>query len=184
LIASPYCPAGTTVLEAIVTLQQTVPAPAVPPATTAAEVDALRDPGASLILRDLTEKVTAYESNNADPTGKTPTENDFATVSLDIFAPSGELIGHTTGAGRMLFKQEHDGHFVAYFGEEITLNDGNVIRAGGLVDDARLTAGEWATFPAVVISGPFAGAIGYRQFRPVKDETHAVYTSSIVVYKR
>jgi hypothetical protein len=155
----------------------------VPPATTAPEVEALRDTGASLILRDLTEKVTSYQSNNPDITGKTPTVDDFATVTLDIFGPDGELIGRTSGAGKMLFQQEHDGHFVAYFGEEITLNDGNVIRVGGLVDDARLTAGEWASFPAVVVRGPLAGAIGYRQFRPLQDTAHANYESAIVVYQ-
>ncbi|GAB3887068.1 hypothetical protein GCM10029964_052430 [Kibdelosporangium lantanae] len=157
--------------------------PVVPPVPTSPEVEALRAPGTSLILRDLTEKVTSYESNNPDPTGKSPTVDDFATVTLDIFGPDGDLLGRTSGAGKMLFRQEHDGHFVAYFGEEITLADGNVIRAGGLVDDARLTAGEWASFPAVVVSGPLAGAIGYRQFRPLKDSTHASYESAIVVYR-
>ncbi|WP_236792319.1 hypothetical protein [Amycolatopsis sp. GM8] len=156
---------------------------AVPPAAGSAEVSALEDGGNSLILRDLTEKVTAYESTNPDMTGTTPTESDFATVKLDMFAPSGELIGHTTGAGRMLFKQDN-GEFVGYFGERISLLDGNIIRAGGLVDDARLTAGESATIPAVVVAGPLRGAIGYRQFRPVVLETHDTYTSSIVLYRK
>ncbi|MFD5557321.1 hypothetical protein ACFWIA_26210 [Streptomyces sp. NPDC127068] len=161
-----------------------LPLVATPPKTDATEVGALRDTSRSLILRDLTEKVVAYRSNNPDPTGTSPTENDFATVSLEIFGPDGEPLGRTEGAGRMLYRQPGDGHFVAYFGEEITLRDGNVIRAGGLVDDARLTAGEHATFPAVVVGGPLRGAIGFRQFRPLVKESHSTYESSIVVYKK
>ncbi|WP_176457434.1 MULTISPECIES: allene oxide cyclase barrel-like domain-containing protein [Nocardiaceae] len=64
-----------------------------------------------------------------------------------------------------------------------TLFDGNVIRAGGLVDDGRLTAGEWATFPAVVTDGPLRGAIGYRAFRPIVGQEHRSYESVIVVYR-
>lgn len=152
-----------------------------PPETTEERVGELARPGRSLVLRDLTEKVVRYESNNPDPTGRTPTVDDFATVDLEIFGPGGDLIGRTSGAGRMLYRQESDGHFVAYFGERIELLDGNVIRAGGLVDDARLTAGEYASFPAVVVEGPLAGAIGYRQFRPLQD-AHTVYESAIVLY--
>ncbi|MGP4051047.1 allene oxide cyclase barrel-like domain-containing protein [Streptomyces sp. 2A115] len=161
-----------------------LPLVATPPKTVSSRVDALRDTGRSLILRDLTEKVVAYESNNPDPTGTTPTENDFATVKLEIFGPDGEPLGHTEGAGRMLYRREEDEHFIAYFGEQITLNDGNVVRAGGLVDDARLTAGEHATFPAVVVSGPLRGAVGFRQFRPLVQESHTTYESSIVLYKK
>lgn len=156
---------------------------AAPPETTSDRVGALARPGRSLILRDLTEKVVEYRSNNADPTGTTPTEKDFATVRLEIFGPDGEPLGETTGAGRMLYKQEHDGHFIAYFGEEIRLRDGNVIRSGGLVDDARLTAGEAAHFPAVVVAGPLRGAVGVRWFRPLAKEAHDAYESAIVVYR-
>ncbi|GAA2985961.1 allene oxide cyclase barrel-like domain-containing protein [Streptosporangium longisporum] len=161
-----------------------LPLVAAPPETTSERVGALGRPGRSLILRDLTEKVVEYHSNNPDPTGTTPTEKDVATVRLEIFGPDGEPLGHTSGAGRMLYRQEHDGHFIAYFGEEIRLRDGNVIRSGGLVDDARLTAGEAATFPAVVVSGPLRGAIGFRQFRPLVKDAHDTYESSIVVYLR
>ncbi len=152
-----------------------------PPETTEEIVKDLAQPGRSLVLRDLTEKVVHYESTNPDPTGRTPTLDDFANVRLEIFDADGGLLGSTSGAGRMLYQQE-DGHFVAYFGERIELLDGNVIRAGGLVDDSRLTAGEAATFPAVVIEGPLAGAIGFRQFKPAVQDSHSVYESSIVVY--
>lgn len=155
-----------------------------PPPTSSAEVDGLRKPERSLILRDLTEKVKAYQTNNDDPTGLSPTDNDVATVELDIFAADGTLLGHTVGGGRMLFQKADDGHFIAYFGEEITLLDGNVVRSGGLVDDALLSAGEAATFPAVVVDGPLRGAIGFRQFRPLVKETHDTYISSIVLYGR
>jgi hypothetical protein len=154
---------------------------AVPPRTSSDRVDAL-DATDALVLRDLTERVTDYRSTNADRTGNNPTETDFAEVRLDIFAASGDLLGHTAGAGRMLYR-DADGHFIAYFGEEITLLDGTVIRSGGLVDDARLTAGEPATFPAAVIAGPLRGAIGFRQFRPVGSDAHDTYESSIVVYR-
>ncbi|PPK71422.1 hypothetical protein V5P93_003288 [Actinokineospora auranticolor] len=153
----------------------------VPPETASDRVAGLLDPSAVLVLRDLTEKVVAYESNNPDPTGETPTEHDFATVELEIFAGD-TRIGRTKGAGRMLYKQG-SGTFLAYFGETITLDDGNVIRAGGLVDDGRLTGGEWASFPATVVEGPLAGAVGYRTFRPVANETHRVYESAIVLYR-
>ncbi|GAA2585794.1 hypothetical protein SMC26_01705 [Actinomadura fulvescens] len=157
---------------------------AAPPRTTSDRVGALRRQDRALILHDLTEKVVAYQSNNPDPTGKTPTEKDFATVKLEIFSPGGEPLGQTEGAGRMLFKREDDGHFIAYFGEEIRLLDGHVIRSGGLVDDARLTEGEAASFPAVAVAGPLRGAIGYRQFRPLVKEAHDTYVSSIVLYKK
>ncbi|MFI0479622.1 hypothetical protein [Actinomadura sp. 9N215] len=159
-----------------------LPLAAAPPDPTSDRVGELAGDGRSLILHDLTEKVVEYESNNPDPTGGTPTEEDFATVRLEIFGPGGEPLGHTAGAGRMLYRRPEDGHFIAYFGEEIRLLDGNVIRAGGLVDDARLTAGEAAGFPAVVVAGPLRGAIGFRQFRPV-GEAHGTYESSIVVYR-
>jgi len=153
-----------------------------PPETTDASVGELARPGRSLVLRDLTEKVVRYESTNPDPTGRTPTIDDFATVDLEIFASDGGLLGRTSGAGRMLYRQEPDGGFIAYFGERIELLDGNVVRAGGLVDDARLTEGEFATFPAAVVEGPLRGAIGYRQFRPTVQDSHTVYESSIVLY--
>ena len=161
-----------------------VPRVAAPPRTTDAAVGRLARPGRSLILRDLREKVVEYRSNNPDPTGGTPTENDFATVRLEIFGPDGALIGRTEGAGRMLYREPADGHFVAYFGERIVLDDGNVVRAGGLVDDARLTAGEFASFPAVVVAGPLHGAVGYRQFRPLVKESHTVYESALVLYRK
>ncbi|MCX4751611.1 hypothetical protein OG455_39960 [Kitasatospora sp. NBC_01287] len=157
---------------------------AAPPRTTAATVGRLARPGRSLVLRDLREKVVEYHSNNPDPTGTTPTENDFATVKLEIFGPDGGRLGRTEGAGRMLYRDPADGHFTAYFGETITLDDGNVIQAGGLVDDARLTAGEFASFPAVVVRGPLRGAIGYRQFRPLVKESHTTYESAIVLYRK
>ncbi|GLZ40826.1 hypothetical protein [Actinokineospora sp. NBRC 105648] len=155
---------------------------AVPPRTESDHAGGLADPATALILRDLTEKVVDYESTNPDPTGTTPTEQDFAKVRLEISGPDGVRLGVTNGAGRMLYKQDN-GSFLAYFGEEITLDDGNVIRAGGLVDDSRLTAGEWASFPAVVVDGPLRGAIGYRTFRPLQKETHDTYESAIVLYR-
>jgi hypothetical protein len=155
----------------------------VPPETVSDRVAALTDPTRVLVLRDLTEKVVAYQSNNPDLTGTTPTEKDFATVRLDIFAADGTRLGQTEGAGRMLFKQEASGTFLAYFGETISLDDGNVVRAGGLVDDGRLTDGEWASFPAVVVAGPLRGAIGYRTFRPLVKEAHDAYESAIVLYR-
>jgi hypothetical protein len=153
-----------------------------PPETLEDRVAALAGPGRSLILRDLTEKVVKYESTNPDLTGRTPTVDDVAKVELEIFDAEGGLLGRTAGAGRMLYQRPEDGHFIAYFGERIELLDGNVIRAGGLVDDARLTAGEHATFPAVVVEGPLRGAIGFRQFRPAVQDSHTVYESSIVLY--
>ncbi|MFJ5925152.1 hypothetical protein ACIQF6_21360 [Kitasatospora sp. NPDC092948] len=155
---------------------------AAPPPTISDSVGRLARPGRSLILRDLREKVVAYSSTNSDPTGRTPTENDFATVRLEIFGPDGKQIGHTQGAGQMLYRDPTDGHFVAYFGEQITLDDGHVIRAGGLVDDARLTAGEFASFPAVVVAGPLRGAIGYRTFRPLVKDSHSEYESALVLF--
>jgi hypothetical protein len=152
-----------------------------PPETTDDAVKDLALPGRSLILRDLIEKVVHYESTNPDLTGRTPTLDDFATVRLEIFDDGGALVGHASGAGRMLYRQA-DGHFVAYFGERIELLDGNVIRAGGLVDDFRLSEGEHATFPATVVEGPLAGAIGYRQFKPAVKDSHTTYESSIVLY--
>ncbi|MFE9427585.1 hypothetical protein ACFYNO_31965 [Kitasatospora sp. NPDC006697] len=156
---------------------------AAPPVTTSDTVGRLAGPGRSLVLRDLREKVVEYRSTNPDPTGTTPTERDFATVRLEIFGPDGDRLGQTEGAGRMLYRDQADGHFIAYFGERITLDDGNVVRAGGPVDDARLTAGEFATFPAVVVAGPLRGAIGYRTFRPLVRETHSEYESAIVLYR-
>jgi hypothetical protein len=155
-----------------------------PPETTSARVSRLRDPANSLVLHDLTEKIVKYSSNNPDMTGSTPTEKDFAEVSLDIFDATGDKIGETAGAGRMLYRQDGGkGSFLAYFGETIRLNDGTVIRSGGLVDDGRLTTGEPAGFPAVAVAGPLRGAIGYRTFRPVVKETHDTYVSSIVLYR-
>jgi hypothetical protein len=157
---------------------------AVPPHTVSQRVDALKHPSSALVLRDLTEKIVRYESTNPDPTGTTPTENDFAKVELDIFDADGTKIGHTVGAGRMLYRQDGgEGSFLAYFGETITLTTGTVIRSGGLVDDGRLTAGEPASFPAIVVAGPLRGAIGYRTFRPLVKETHDTYVSSIVLYR-
>ncbi|MFE2295078.1 hypothetical protein [Streptomyces sp. NPDC059452] len=161
-----------------------LPLIAAPPSTVSDRVGALKRPGRSLVLRDLTEKVVSYTSNNPDPTGTSPTEKDFATVELEIFDADGSRIGRTKGAGRMLYRNPGDDHFIAYFGEEITLDDGHVIRAGGLVDDARLTAGEFASFPAVVVAGPLRGAIGYRQFRPLVKESHTAYESAIVLYRK
>jgi hypothetical protein len=157
---------------------------AAPPHTVSPRVDALKHPASALILRDLTEKIVSYESTNPDPTGTTPTEDDFAKVALDIFDADGTKIGHTVGAGRMLYRQDDGaGSFLAYFGETITLATGTVIRSGGLVDDGRLTAGEPASFPAVAVAGPLRGAIGYRTFRPLVKETHDTYVSSIVLYR-
>ncbi|GAB2855650.1 hypothetical protein GCM10022221_64000 [Actinocorallia aurea] len=159
-----------------------VPLVAAPPATVDDRIAGLARPEAALLLHGLTEKVVKYHSTNPDPTGGTPTLDDFAEVELEIFGPDGEPLGRTAGAGRMLYRRESDGHFIAYFGERIELLDGNVIRAGGLVDDALLTEGEAAGFPAVVVDGPLRGAIGFRQFRPLKD-AHTTYASSIVLYR-
>ncbi|WP_211269235.1 allene oxide cyclase barrel-like domain-containing protein [Saccharothrix syringae] len=139
------------------------------------------DPGNSLQLFDLSEKVLKYESNNDDPEGENPTLDDEASVAYELFDGDGRRVGRTKGVGRMLYQRE-DGGFVAYFSEEITLHDGTVVRTGGLVDDTRLTRGEQATIQAVAVAGPFKGAVGFRQFRPVVP--HKEYQSNIVLYRR
>ena len=139
------------------------------------------DPANSLLLVDLTEKLLKYQSNNEDFSGENPTVNDHAEVEYEFFDDKGDRIGQSKGVGQMLY-QRPDGGFVAYYCEEIRLRDGNVIRTGGLVDDARLTAGEQATIPAVGVAGPFRGAVGFRQFRPVVP--HKQYASAIVLYRR
>ncbi|WP_162233207.1 MULTISPECIES: allene oxide cyclase barrel-like domain-containing protein [Protofrankia] len=141
----------------------------------------IADPKNALLLFDLVEKVLAYDSNNEDPNGENPTLDDVAEVAYEFVGADGRTIGTTKGYGRMLY-QRPDGGFVAYFSEEIKLQDGNVIRTGGLVDDSRLTAGEQATINAVGVAGPFRGAVGFRQFRPVVP--HKEYQSNIVLYRR
>ncbi|MFC0438482.1 hypothetical protein [Kutzneria buriramensis] len=152
-----------------------------PPFAPAKDDPRLADPANSLVLVDLAEKLLKYESNNKDFTGESPTVNDHAEVEYEFFDAKGDKIGQSKGVGQMLYQRE-DGGFVAYFGEEIRLRDGNVIRTGGLIDDARLTAGEQATITAVGVAGPFRGAVGFRQFRPVVP--HKEYASAIVLYRR
>lgn len=154
---------------------------AVPPLRNVKADPRVMDPANSLVLVDLTEKLLKYDSNNEDFTGESPTVNDHAEVEYEFFTDKGERLGQSKGVGQMLY-QRPDGGFVAYYGEEIRLRDGNVIRTGGLVDDTRLTAGEQATITAVGIAGPFRGAVGFRQFRPVI--THKEYASTIVLYRR
>ncbi|WP_208896922.1 allene oxide cyclase barrel-like domain-containing protein [Streptomyces incarnatus] len=154
---------------------------AAPPFAPEKDHPLLSDAENVLWLADLNENLLAYESTNDDFEGKNPTLDDFARVSYELRDAEGNVVGTTQGVGRMLRKGP-DGHFIAYYSEEITLTDGTVIRTGGLVDDARLTAGEQATIPAVGVAGPFKGAIGYRQFKPV--ETHKSYLSQIVLYRR
>jgi hypothetical protein len=154
---------------------------AVPPLRNVKENPLVIDPANSLVLVDLTEKLLKYESTNDDFTGESPTTDDHAEVEYEFFSDKGERLGQSKGVGQMLY-QRPDGGFVAYYGEEIRLNDGNVIRTGGLVDDTRLTAGEQVTITAVGVDGPFRGAVGFRQFRPVV--THKEYASAIVLYRR
>ncbi len=154
---------------------------AVPPLAPPKETSTVGKPTNSLLLFDLAEKVLAYESNNDDPNGENPTLNDAAQVAYELVGPDGRVVGRTEGYGQMLH-QRPDGAFVAYFSEKITLADGNVIRTGGLVDDSRLTNGEQATIQAVGIAGPFRGAVGFRQFRPIVP--HKEYLSNIVLYRR
>jgi hypothetical protein len=150
----------------------------VPPFGPSPDDPSVADRSRTLIHRDLDERVISYDSNNDDPEGKNPTLDDAATVAYELFA-GGTSIGTTRGIGRMLYRKDDGGH-VAYYSEVITLHDGTVIRTGGYVDDAALTAGEQATIQAVAVTGPYAGAVGYRQFRPV--DTHKVYRSNIVLY--
>lgn len=154
---------------------------ATPPLGPAANDPAVADPGNSLLLYDLSEKLLAYDSNNEDFTGQSPTVEDSANVAYELFDADGKTIGKTKGIGRMLYQRPEDGAFVAYYSEEIRLEDGTVVRTGGLVNDARLTAGEAATIRAVGVSGPFRGAVGFRQFRPVVP--HKEYASAIVLYR-
>ncbi len=152
-----------------------------PPLAPARHSPALPNPNNALLLFDLAEKVLSYDSSNDDLTGETPTLDDIAKVAYELVSPDGKVIGSTKGFGQMAY-QRPDGGFVGYFSEEIRLADGNVIRTGGLVDDTRLTAGEQATIPAVGVAGPFKGAVGFRQFRPVV--AHKEYQSAIVLYRR
>ncbi|MCM2410711.1 MULTISPECIES: hypothetical protein [unclassified Streptomyces] len=153
-----------------------------PPFAPEEEHPAVGDPANVLWLADLNETLLKYESNNEDFEGKNPTPDDFARVEYELRDADGNVVGTTKGVGRMLYKRPEDGHHIAYFSEEIRLNDGTVIRTGGLVDDVKLTEGEQATIPAVGIAGPFRGAVGFRQFKPV--ETHKSYLSQIVLYRR
>ncbi|OKI12891.1 hypothetical protein A6A07_17635 [Streptomyces sp. CB03911] len=125
--------------------------------------------------------MVSYDSNNEDFEGASPTLDDLAHVRYELRDQKGVLLGATKGIGQMLRKGP-EGNFLAYFSEEIRLLDGTVIRTGGVVDDARLTAGEQQTIKAVAVAGPLRGAIGFRQFRPV--ETHKSYASAIVLYRR
>jgi hypothetical protein len=154
---------------------------AVPPLAPSATDQIVADPRNALVLTGLSEKLLKYNSTNDDFSGQTPTVNDQAAVEYQILNGAA-VIGQSKGFGQMLYKREEDGHFIAYFSEEIKLADGNVIRTGGLVDDALLTAGEQATITAVGIAGPFSGAVGFRQFRPIVP--HEEYVTSIVLYRR
>ncbi|MEV8441636.1 hypothetical protein AB0425_30000 [Actinosynnema sp. NPDC051121] len=154
---------------------------ATPPFAPNAKDPRVADPHNALTLFDLSERVLAYESNNDDPDGENPTIDDEASVAYELFDGDGKRVGRTKGVGRMLYQRE-DGGFVAYFSEEITLDDGTVVRTGGLVDDTRLTKGEQATIQAVAVAGPYKGAVGFRQFRPVVP--HKEYQSNIVLYRR
>jgi hypothetical protein len=140
---------------------------AVPPLRNVKENPLVIDPANSLVLVDLTEKLLKYESTNDDFTGESPTTDDHAEVEYEFFSDKGERLGQSKGVGQMLY-QRPDGGFVAYY--------------GGLVDDTRLTAGEQVTITAVGVDGPFRGAVGFRQFRPVV--THKEYASAIVLYRR
>jgi hypothetical protein len=155
---------------------------AVPPLAPSPEDPIVADPRNSLLLTDLSENLLRYDSNNDDFSGESPTVNDRAAVEYRLFDADGTLVGQTRGIGQMLYKRDSDGHFIAHFSAEIKLAAGNVIRTGGLVDDALLTAGEQATIAAVGIAGPFRGAVGFRQFRPVVP--HESYVSNIVLYRR
>lgn len=154
---------------------------AAPPFGPAPTDPAVADRRNALQLYDLTEKLVSYDSTNDDFSGESPTLADTAQVAYELFDADGEPVGKTKGIGRMVY-QEKDGAFVAYYSEEIRLSDGTLVRTGGLVNDARLTAGETATIQAVGVSGPFRGAVGFRQFRPVS--THKEYASAIVLYRR
>jgi hypothetical protein len=155
---------------------------AVPPLGPTEPHPPVGDPANVLWLTDLSESLISYESNNDDFTGGSPTENDLAHVRYELRDRDGVLLGTTRGVGRMLYKRREDGHHIAYFSEEITLLDGNVVRTGGLVDDAKLTEGEQQTIPAVVVAGPLRGAVGFRQFRPV--DTHKLYASGLLLHRR
>jgi Allene oxide cyclase barrel like domain len=150
----------------------------IPPFGPAPDDPSVADRSRALLLHGISERLISYESNNDDPEGKNPTLDDAATVAYELF--DGETsVGTTKGIGRMLYRKD-DGGYVAYYSEVISLHDGTVIRTGGFVDDTALTAGEQATIQAVAVSGPYAGAVGYRQFRPIVP--HEVYASNIVLY--
>lgn len=154
---------------------------AAPPLGPAGPNPPVGDPANLLYLTDLAETLISYDSSNSDFSGATPTLEDVAHVRYELRDQQGALVGTTNGYGRMLRKGP-DGSFLGYFSEEIRLVDGNVLRTGGVVDDARLTLGEQQTIKAVAVAGPLRGAIGFRQFRPV--ETHKAYASAIVLYRR
>ncbi|MFF1875413.1 hypothetical protein [Streptomyces sp. CB03911] len=154
---------------------------AVPPFGPKGPNPAVGEPENLLYLTDLVETLVSYDSNNEDFEGASPTLDDLAHVRYELRDQKGVLLGATKGIGQMLRKGP-EGNFLAYFSEEIRLLDGTVIRTGGVVDDARLTAGEQQTIKAVAVAGPLRGAIGFRQFRPV--ETHKSYASAIVLYRR
>ncbi|MFD9690317.1 hypothetical protein ACFWXO_31675 [Kitasatospora sp. NPDC059088] len=153
---------------------------AVPPLGPTGPNPPVGDPANLLHLTDLAETLISYESTNSDFSGATPTLDDLAHVRYELRDQQGAMVGTTKGIGRMLRKGP-EGNFLGYFSEEIRLIDGNVIRTGGIVDDARLTLGEQQTIKAVAVAGPLRGAIGFRQFRPV--ETHKAYASAIVLYR-
>lgn len=155
---------------------------AVPPLGPTEDKPRVSDPAHLLWLTELSESLISYTSTNDDFTGNSPTESDVAHVAYELRGKDGTLLGSTQGTGRMLYRRPEDGHHIAYFSEEIRLLDGNVIRTGGLVDDALLTEGEQATIPAVVVAGPLRGAVGFRQFRPV--DTHKLYASALVLHRR
>jgi hypothetical protein len=109
------------------------------------------------------EKVTRAHTNTTEPPEKWG-PGFMSTYWCDIFNRQDELIGTSVSTMIILYERPSDGHMIEYISEQVQLKDG-CFAAVGTVDRSDVFAQNWAGYPAVGLSGRYAGMTGHRKWK-------------------
>ncbi|TCO60813.1 allene oxide cyclase barrel-like domain-containing protein [Actinocrispum wychmicini] len=130
-------------------------------------------PGAAghgcVVVDNVTEQTIRHESVGAGGLGMHV--GDAATFYDNIYdGNSNTVVGNVVGIVGAVSTRPSDGHLMTHYTDDVLFPDG-AIRADGIADRNLVLTGKPVRYPAVGLTGRYAGKYGYREWNTIIPQT-------------
>jgi hypothetical protein len=116
------------------------------------------------VKQNITEQTIRFESLGQG--GIQMQVGDAASFYDNVYDGSTDtVVGHVVGMVVAVQKRA-DGHLITHYTDEMVFPDG-AIRADGRADRSEVLTGKTVRYPAVGLSGRYAGKAGYREWNTI-----------------